>query len=45
MRHFLRLVFMAEQGSRKQSMRMTITVVLLVLLAASFFAASFFVLT
>jgi preprotein translocase subunit SecE len=35
---------MAEQGNRQQSMRMVITVVLLVLLALGFFAASFFAL-
>ncbi len=36
---------MAEQGNRQHSTRMVITVVLLVLLAVSFFAASFFALT
>ena len=35
---------MAQQGNRQQSTRMTVTIVLLVLLALGFFAASFFVL-
>jgi flagellar basal body-associated protein FliL len=35
---------MAEQGNRQHSIRMIITVVLLVLLALGFFAASFFAL-
>jgi len=35
---------MAEQGNKRQSTRMVITVVLLVLLALGFFAASFFAL-
>ena len=41
----LRVKDMAEQGNRQQSNRMVVTVVLLVLLALGFFAASFFVLT
>jgi hypothetical protein len=41
----LRVKIMAEQGNRQQSARMVITVVLLVLLALGFFAASFFVMT
>jgi hypothetical protein len=35
---------MAEQGNRQTSTRMRVTVLLLVLLAAGFFAASFLVL-
>lgn len=35
---------MAERGNRQQTSRMTITVLLLVLLAAGFFIVSFFVL-
>ena len=38
------LADMAEQGNRQQSVRMTVTIVLLVLLALGFFAASFFML-
>jgi hypothetical protein len=41
---FLLVMQMTEQGNRQQSVRMVITVVVLVLLALGFFAASFFAL-
>jgi uncharacterized Rmd1/YagE family protein len=36
---------MAEQGNRQHSSRLTVTVILLVLLALGFFIASFFIMT
>ncbi len=36
---------MTEQGNRQQTIGIAVTVIVLALLAAAFFAASFFVLT